>query len=98
MKQKLKEESLKNTIDKANNTVKGLQLEKQKLKLENKRHKSEIKDLKDQLAITRQEARILGKRDAPETVDETAALLEAVTNQVKRNRRANHPNDAPVTL
>ena len=41
---------------------------------------------------------MLGKRDAPETVDEAATLLEAVTNQVKRNRRANHPNDAPVTL
>ena len=26
------------------------------------------------------------------------AIIEAVTNQVKRNRKANHPNDALVTL
>ena len=52
-KQRRKEEALKITIEKANNKVRGTQLEKQRLQHEIKRQKSEMKVLREQLTILR---------------------------------------------
>ena len=62
------------------------------------KQKEEIKVIRDQLTIWRQEWRTLGKRNAPVEPREARALEEAVAREIKRRRKDNKDPAVPVTL
>ena len=62
------------------------------------RQDKEIQALKDELAIQKQELRLLGKRPSPADPEETEYLQEAVAREIKKRRRQSIGNDAPVML
>ena len=52
----------------------------------------------DQIAIYKQEFRLLGKRKVQASKTETVELLKAVESEIKKRRKPNTPDDLPVSL
>ena len=64
----------------------------------NDQNLAKIKTLQEQLALQKQELKVLGKRPLECDPDEEAALQQAVASQIKRRRQITDPQETPVTL
>ena len=76
----------------------GIQKEKEQLLRELKQNTKEMMVLRDQVAIYKQEFRVLGKRHEVDRDQDALQLQEAVTNEIKRRRKPTTPTDLPITL
>ena len=74
------------------------QLQNKQLKEDKIRLTRDIKELKGQLAIYKQEFRLLGKRPIQAREEEEDELEEAVINEVKKRRRHGCGDGEPPTL
>ena len=57
-----------------------------------------MKDLQDQLAIGRQEVRLLGRRTQQVEPEETNEIEQAVTNQILARRKTSANTEAPIRV
>ncbi len=95
---KIVEDKLHEKVEKAEKKAAGLELRQQRMECELKKCKTLNAELKDQLAVTKQELRLLSNDPALATIEEQLDVQEAVAQQIKRRRSRSAPNAEPITL
>ena len=92
------EQKAKEDAEKATKRAAGFQSQLEKSRKESKERQDQIKELKHELAIVRQDRRMLGVRPAPVEPEERAAIQQAVHEKIKRQRKNSASVDEPVQL